>query len=77
METKADKFRRLAESRVNKAISSIRSVGKLSNKSHYEFTDSEVRKIFAALKNELDDARAGFDASLQKTTKKSFSLKGR
>ena len=75
MESKADKFQRLAEARVNKAISSIRSVGKLANRSHYEFSRSDVRKIFTALREELDEAKGGFDASLQKTAKKSFQLK--
>ena len=57
---KHEKFKRLAESRVNKAICNVRSIAKLSNKSHYEYTDDEVKKIYSTLKGELDAMRDAF-----------------
>ncbi len=75
METKSDRFSRLAEARVNKAIASIRSIGKLSNRAHYEFQDPDIRKIFSALKRELEEARGEFDASNTRSGKGTFRLK--
>ncbi|MCG7984685.1 MAG: hypothetical protein JAY90_18285 [Candidatus Thiodiazotropha lotti] len=59
-ETSRDKFVRLAESRVNNLIKTIRLLGNLSNKSNYSYTDKDVDKIFRSVEKELKDARAQF-----------------
>jgi len=51
---KRAKFVALAESRTVNAIRAIRVIGKLGNKSHYEFGDSDVKKIVQALTREVD-----------------------
>lgn len=73
METKHQKFRRLAESRTNRAIDAIRGIAKLSNKNHYDFSDDEVRKIFSVLRKEISDAQNAYAATLAKSSKK-FNL---
>ncbi|MEQ3713505.1 hypothetical protein [Lentibacter sp.] len=73
MESKHQKFRRLAEARTNKAISAIRSLSKLSNKNHYDYSDDEIKKIFAVLKREISDAQTLYSASLARTNPK-FNL---
>lgn len=75
METKSDKFDRLAEARTNKAINSIISVGKLSNLAHYEFDERDVKAILGALKDASDETRSKFEISLKATSKKKFQLK--
>lgn len=55
-ETKTEKFRRVAESRVNKIIKMIRLLGNCSNMAIYQYTPESVEKIFAALQTELDNA---------------------
>lgn len=60
METKKDKFVRVAESRTNKLISMIRLLGNCSNKAVYEYTDKDVKKIFNALESELKAAKSKF-----------------
>lgn len=42
-------FRRLAITRVNKALNYIRLIGNLSNKQNYIYTDKEVKAIFQTL----------------------------
>jgi hypothetical protein len=74
METKHEKFIRLAEGRANRAIDSIRSLAKLANKNHYDFTEAEVRAIFSTLKQELEDARTVYQAILTKEDKNRFKL---
>lgn len=56
-ETKADKFHRLAEARVNKIIKMVRLLGNCSITNIYEYTDAQVDYIFSALQFELDKAR--------------------
>ena len=48
-ESKSDRFRRLAEPRVNKAEKAIKLVGNLGNRSLYEMTDAERKKIISHL----------------------------
>lgn len=70
METKNDKFRRLATKRTNDIISKIRILGNLSNKSSYAYSEEEVQKIFKVIEDQLKDTKNSF---LSKR-KREFSL---
>lgn len=59
-ESSRDKFVRLAESRVNSLIKTIRLLGNLSNSSNYSYTDKDVDKIFRSIEKELKDAKIRF-----------------
>lgn len=60
-ESKEDRFRRVAEARVNKIIKMIRLLGNCSRSETYTHTQEQVDQIFAALQSELDAAKARFD----------------
>jgi hypothetical protein len=75
MESKSDKFHRLAEARTNRAINAISSIGKLSNRIHYDFEERDVKAIFGALKDALEDTRSKFELSIKAASKKKFQLK--
>jgi hypothetical protein len=55
---KREKFVELAQSRTVNAIKSIRVIAKLGNKSHYEYSETDVKKIAAALMREIDALKA-------------------
>jgi hypothetical protein len=59
---KREKFVQLAQSRTVNAIRAIRVIGKLGNKAHYEYDDSDVRKIVSALSKEIDELKARMSA---------------
>lgn len=59
-ESKADRFRRVADARVNKIIKMIRLLGNCSGTGVYEYTDEQVAYIFSALQSELDKAKRRF-----------------
>ena len=61
-----ERFTRLAVSRVEKASEALRLIGNLSNKGNYEYTDQEVKKIFAALQAELNAAKSRFRENSKK-----------
>lgn len=54
---KRAKFVELAESRTVNAIRAIRVIGKLANKSAYEYDDADVRKIVSVLSKEIDSLK--------------------
>lgn len=55
---KREKFVHLAENRTRNAIKAIRTIAKLGNRSAYEFTESDVKKIAGALSREVDALKA-------------------
>jgi ABC-type Fe3+-hydroxamate transport system substrate-binding protein len=55
---KRAKFVELAENRTINAIRAIRVIGKLANKSAYEYDDTDVKKITNALSKEIESLKA-------------------
>ena len=72
-ENKEDRFRRLAEARVNKIIKMVRLLGNCANEAIYAHTPEEVDQIFTELRKELDAAQARF-RQMDKNHRKRFSL---
>lgn len=60
MRDRRKKFVELAEKRVTKAIHAIQLIGNLSNRSNYEYTDADAKKILKALDDEVKALRGRF-----------------
>ncbi|MCE5250961.1 hypothetical protein LLG96_12145 [bacterium] len=60
-ETKAQRFRRVAEKRVQRVLDSIRSLRQCSNRRMYEWNDDQLQKIWSAIDREMERCRAGFE----------------
>lgn len=60
-ETKEEKFRRLANARVNRALKSIRVIGNLANSATYNYTDGQVNQIVKALRAEVKELQQRFN----------------
>lgn len=71
-ETKAEKFIRLGEYRMNKAIDAIGRLENLSNRSSYEYTPEQVEAMFAALESKVAEVKEKF--SMKKPESTSFSF---
>lgn len=52
------KFVGLATSRTRTAIKAIRTIAKLGNKSAYDYSEADVKKIAAALTKEIEAMKA-------------------
>ena len=72
-ESKEDRFRRLAEARVNKILQMFRLLGNLSWTGTYAYTRDQVEQIFTTLQLELVQVKMRF-LQAQKQDKKRFSL---
>lgn len=53
-------FKELAEKRVNRILDMIRLLGNLSNRSNYDYTDDEIKKIFATITKKLEETKKLF-----------------
>jgi hypothetical protein len=69
---KRAKFVELAESRTTNAIRAIRVIGKLGNRSAYQYDDADVVKIVKALSQEVDALKSRLG---QKTGKDEVEFK--
>ena len=69
-----DKFVKLAEARVAKALKAIQLIGNLSNTSNYDFTDDDVAKIFRAINDEITTCRRRFEFARRKPSEARFTL---
>jgi hypothetical protein len=54
VESKLDKFERIAGRRTNEALKKIRLIKHLANKNNYDFSEQHVSKIIVALKKEIE-----------------------
>lgn len=59
IETKEERFIRIAEPRVSRACKAVSLLGNLAG-SGYEYTEEQVDAMFGAVKEALDTARAQF-----------------
>jgi hypothetical protein len=68
-ETKRDRFVRLASRRTNSVLNQLKILGNCSNKYVYDYTEEDVRKIFAEIDKRVRETKAKFRASLTKEFK--------
>jgi hypothetical protein len=59
-ESKEERFKRVAEKRVQNAIKSIRSLSQLANNKVYKWNDQQLQKIWKTLDKELEDCKKSF-----------------
>lgn len=59
-ESKADKFVRLGEYRVNKVIDAICRLENLSNRTNYEYTQEQVEAMFSIMEKRLLEVKGRF-----------------
>lgn len=73
-ESKEDRFRRLAEARVNKIQDLLRLLGNLSWTGCYAYSSDQVEQIFSFLQTELENAKDRF-IQARKQERNAFSLR--
>jgi hypothetical protein len=61
LETKREKFKRLATNRTNDLIKRLKVLSNLANKNIYDYTKSDVEQIFNYLEKKLKETKLRFD----------------
>jgi len=59
---KEDRFKKVAERRTDKVLLTLRSLAKCSNTSSYSYSQSQINKIFKAIKQELKACEASYSS---------------
>jgi len=60
-ETKEQRFRRIAEKRVQRVLDSIRSLSQCSNKRMYQWNGEQLNKIWESVEKELKKCKESFE----------------
>jgi predicted RNA-binding protein with EMAP domain len=68
-ETKKERFKRIAEKRVQNIINAIRSLSGLSNKKVYEWETEQLEKIWKAIEQEIENCKNSYIAPESKIFK--------
>ena len=68
-ESRREKFIRLAESRMNNTLKNIELLSNLSNKSSYDYSQSDIDKMIKTLKQAVSNLEKSFTPSKNKKFK--------
>ena len=69
-ELKHENFKRIAENRKNKIVSTIEQLNNLSNFSFYEFAEEEIKAVFEEIEQKTADVKKRLINSCKKQNKK-------
>jgi hypothetical protein len=64
-ESKAERFERIAERRVNETLRSLRLLGNLADRRNYAYSDEQVNAMIAAIDSEFRSLRLRFKSELE------------
>ena len=68
-ETKREKFLRLVTQRTKEVLGRLRILGNCANRQIYDYTESDIKKIFSAIEEQLKDVKAKFTTVKEKEFK--------
>jgi len=71
---KRETFKRLAESRINKILTTINLLGNLSMRSNYSYDKKDIDKMKEAIETALDKTWTEFDRGGMDKPEKTFKL---
>jgi hypothetical protein len=71
---KRKRFEKIAGNRVQFILDKLDLLGNCSNRSNYEYSDEDVKKMFSTIKSRLNQIEVLFKEELDKQNKKKFKF---
>ena len=72
--TRRIRFERYATKRVQTILDNLDRLENCSNKNNYEYSESDIKKIFRTIRDKTDEVLKEFDKQLNKGKKNKFTL---
>jgi len=63
---KSQKFKQLAEARLERAVHTVKLIAPLADKSRYEYSDAQVKYIIKTLKDSVRTVESAFQGKVEK-----------
>lgn len=60
MDIREKNFKRLAVARTNEVLRRLKILGNCANRSHYDYTEEEIAKIFSEIEKKVRETKAKF-----------------
>ena len=60
MDNRRQNFKRLAAARTNEVLRRLKILGNCSNRSHYDYIEEDVNKIFSEIDRKVREAKVKF-----------------
>ena len=68
------RFERVASNRVQRILDTLTLLQNCSNRNNYEYSESDVERMFAEITKKLRETKAAYAKELQKTDKHGFTF---
>lgn len=72
--TRRDRFEKVAAKRTQKVLDYLESLSKCSNRINYEFEEEDVKKMFKAIREQVNSCEASFKKEISKKDKNNFKF---
>lgn len=69
-----DRFESVAARRTQKILDLLDTLGNCSNKSNYEYTEEDIRKMFSAIEGKTKNIKAFFGNAMNQEEKNKFKF---
>lgn len=69
-----ERFESVAARRTQKILDLLDILGNCSNKSNYEYTDEDIRKMFLAIENKTKNIKVNFGNAINREGKNKFKF---
>lgn len=60
MDKRRENFKRLGAMRTNEVLRRIKILGNCANRSHYDYTEEEVNKVFSEIERRVKEIKSKF-----------------
>ena len=71
---KRQRFEKVASYRVQKILDMLESLANCSNKNNYEYSATDVEKMFRSIKEKLKETETEFEIKINKTKSTTFKF---
>jgi isopropylmalate/homocitrate/citramalate synthase len=71
---KRNRFEKVAQKRVQFILDKLELLSNCSNKSNYDYSEEDVKKMFSAIKERMKQVEARFQDELSKRDKSKFKF---
>jgi hypothetical protein len=72
--TRRERFEKVAARRTQKVLDFLDILANCSNKTNYEYTDEDIRKMFSAIKEKMKSTEAAFGNAINRSEKNKFKF---
>lgn len=69
-----ERFENVAARRTQKILDLLDILGNCSNKSNYEYSDEDIRKMFSVIENKTKNIKASFGNAINREEKNKFKF---